>query len=50
MGREIGQRAKSEEDVVKLAREYVEKNKAKILPKEERTGYAKGGAVKRKKR
>lgn len=49
LGREIGERAGSEEDVVKLAREYVEKNKAKILPKEERTGYAKGGAVKRKK-
>ena len=50
LGREIGQRAKDEQDVVRLAREYVEKNKAKILPKEERTGYAKGGAVKRKKR
>jgi hypothetical protein len=49
LGREIGERAGSEEDVVKLAREYVEKNKAKVLPKEERTGYAKGGAVKRKK-
>lgn len=50
LGREIGQRAKDEQDVVRLAREYVEKNKAKILPKEERTGYAKGGAVKKKKR
>lgn len=50
LGREIGQRAKDEQDVVRLAREYVEKNKAKVLPKEERTGYAKGGAVKRKKR
>jgi len=50
LGRQIGERAKSDEDVVRLAREYVEKNKAKILPKEQRTGYAKGGDVKRKGR
>lgn len=49
LGREIGERAKSDEDVVRLAREYVERNKAKILPKEQRTGYAKGGDVKRKR-
>jgi hypothetical protein len=50
LGREIGRRAKTDEDVVRLAREYVEKNKARILPKEERTGYKRGGSVTKKRR
>jgi hypothetical protein len=49
LGREIGELAMTDEDVVRLAREYVDKNKARVLPKGERTGYAKGGAVKQKK-
>jgi hypothetical protein len=47
LGREIGRRAKTDEDVVRLAREYVDKNRAKVLPKEARTGYKHGGAVHR---
>jgi hypothetical protein len=50
LGREIGKQAKDEQDVVRLAREYVEKNKAQILPKEERTGYKRGGSVAKKRR
>jgi hypothetical protein len=49
LGREIGELAMTDEDIVRLAREYVDKNKARVLPKGERTGYAKGGAVKQKK-
>jgi hypothetical protein len=49
LGREIGKRAMTDEDVVRFSREYVDKNKARVLPKGERTGYAKGGAVKQKK-
>jgi hypothetical protein len=37
----------TDEDVVRFSREYVDKNKARVLPKGERTGYAKGGAVHR---
>jgi hypothetical protein len=47
LGREIGRQAKTDEDVVRLAREYVDKNKVRILPKEKRTGYKHGGAVHR---
>jgi hypothetical protein len=50
LGREIGQQAKDEQDVVRLAREYVDKNKARILPKEERTGYKRGGSVRKKRK
>jgi hypothetical protein len=50
LGREIGELAMTDEDVVRLAREYVDKNKARVLPKGERTGYRHGGAVHRSRK
>ena len=39
LGREIGKKAKSEEELVELARRYTESGRAKVLPKEQRGGY-----------
>lgn len=39
LGREIGKKAKSEEELIELARRYAESGRAKVLPKEQRGGY-----------
>ena len=39
LGREIAKKAKSEKELVELARRYVQSGRAKTLPKEQRGGY-----------
>lgn len=39
LGREIGRSAKSEQELIEMARRYIESGKAKTLPKEQRGGY-----------
>lgn len=39
LGREIARRASDEEQMIELARKYVEDRRARVLPKEQRTGY-----------
>lgn len=39
LGRELAREAGSEEELIRLARKYIESGKAKTLPKEQRGGY-----------
>jgi hypothetical protein len=39
LGREIGRSAKSEQELIEMARRYIESGRAKTLPKEQRGGY-----------
>jgi hypothetical protein len=39
LGREIGRSAKSDRELVEMARRYIESGRAKTLPKEQRGGY-----------
>jgi hypothetical protein len=39
LGREIGRSAKSDRELVEMARKYIESGRAKTLPKEQRGGY-----------
>ena len=39
LGREIAKQASDEQQMIELARKYVEDRRARVLPKEQRTGY-----------
>jgi len=48
LGREIGKAARTEEDIIRMAKEYVDSGKVQIIPAEQREEYAQGGEVVRR--